>query len=258
MISSRYNRVLSILLIAVILGVIGVLVYMITSQNAEDRFTEFYVLGEEGEVGGYPRELVGGEEGKVRLGIINQEHDLVSYQTKIIIAGTLNSEIGPIDLAHGEKWEGEAGFIPRQARENQKVEFELHKTYKLGENEETSLSLWFGEEGLEATVVNQWQTKVSYKIEIEESIEGETRVESVGPKVLGPGEEWQYKLEYSAPEIGPQIVFSLYEDESLLAIGDFDNKPSQFNGSLIYKEKASGGYPLLHLWIDVKEVSITE
>ncbi len=252
------NKIISIILVLAILGAISAIGIMIANPKVQDRFTEFYILGGEGGIEGYPEELDVGEEGTVKLGIVNHECQPVSYQAKIVIAGTLSSEIGPIELVHGEKWEGEVGFVPEQPGENQKVEFELYKTFKLGEDDETLLSLWLGEQGLDAKVVNQWQSKVSYKMEIEESDEGDTRVESVGPKVLASGEEWQYALDYSAPEIGSQIAFSLYRDESLLAIGDFANKPSQFNGSLIHKVEASGGYPHLHLWIDVKEVSVAQ
>lgn len=38
----------------------------------EERFTEFYLLGPRGKVGGYPSELALGEGGAVTIGIANQ------------------------------------------------------------------------------------------------------------------------------------------------------------------------------------------
>ena len=94
------NKVLTIILTLLILGAIGTLGYIIAIPQVGERFTEFYILGLGGKVEGYPRELTVGEEGKVILGIINQEHELVGYKVEVLISGTLNKEIGPIELDH--------------------------------------------------------------------------------------------------------------------------------------------------------------
>ena len=125
--------------------------------------------------------------------------------------------------------------------EVQKVEFRLHKIRQLGERAEkhTLLSLRIGKGNLSAKVVNQGQNKANYQIEVrvEENEEQQTRIESVGPMVLASGEEWSQEVDFASPKAGaPKLEFSLLRD-----------------GELLYKEKARGAYPALHLWIDVKE-----
>jgi len=87
---------------------------------------QFYILGLAGKAAGYPTELVLGEEGKVIVGIINREHETVSYRLEVRINGARNNELGPIVLEHDEKWEREISFVPEKAGENQKVEFFLY------------------------------------------------------------------------------------------------------------------------------------
>ncbi|MFC2002628.1 DUF1616 domain-containing protein [Chloroflexota bacterium] len=73
-------KVLSIILIAAVLGAIGTLGYVIATPNPGETFTEFYILGMEGKAENYPKELVVGEEQTVIVGIINREHESVIYR----------------------------------------------------------------------------------------------------------------------------------------------------------------------------------
>ena len=137
---SSVDKILSIILIAAILGVVGTLGYAIAIPKVGERFTEFYVLGLEGKAIDYPRELRVGEEGRVIVGIINREHETVNYWVAVKIDGIRNNQVGPLELEHGEKWEGIVSFTPDRAGDNQKVEFLL---YKHGESEPyLKLHLW--------------------------------------------------------------------------------------------------------------------
>jgi len=128
-----WDKVLSIVLVASILGAIGTLAYVIITPEAGEKSTEFYILGLNGTADNYPEELTVGEEGKVILGIVNHEHeDGLTYRVEILIDGEDKSTIRPPALGHGEKWEDEVGFVPREAGGNQTVEFIL---YKQGEEE---------------------------------------------------------------------------------------------------------------------------
>lgn len=136
---STWDKVLSVVLVGVILGALGTLGYAIAAPRVE-RFTEFYILGIEGKVGDYPEELVVGEEGEVNVGIVNREHETVSYRVEVMVNGVENTDVGPVVLSHEEEWEGEVSFVPETAGENQKVEFLL---YKQGQTEVYhSLLLW--------------------------------------------------------------------------------------------------------------------
>jgi len=140
----RLDKALSIVLILAILGAIGTLAYVIASPKVGERFTEFYILGLEGKAEGYPKKLKVGEEARVVVGMINREHEPVSYRVEVTIDGVRNNEIEPVVLAHEETWQAEIGFTPVKAGENQKVEFVL---YKLGQNEPyQTLHLWINVE----------------------------------------------------------------------------------------------------------------
>ncbi len=126
--TGRLNKVLAIVLAALVLGVAGTLAYVIVTPKDGEKFTEFYVLGLDGKAENYPRELIVGEEGKVILGIVNHEHeDNLVYRVEITIDGEVNDTIGPLTLPDEEKWQSEVSFTPYEVGDNQKVEFVLYK-----------------------------------------------------------------------------------------------------------------------------------
>ncbi len=121
------DRILSVILIATILGAAGTLGYVIAAPEIGEKFTEFYILGPEGKAIDYPREMRVGAQERVFVGIISREHEKVSYSVEVIINGAKYSEIGPVVLENDSKWEQEIDFILVQAGDNQKVEFLLYK-----------------------------------------------------------------------------------------------------------------------------------
>ncbi len=67
----------------------GGLAYQIaTTPRTGERFTEFYVLGPEGEADDYPTNLTEGEEGHVILGAVNREHQEMDYDLIVRLAST--------------------------------------------------------------------------------------------------------------------------------------------------------------------------
>ena len=121
------DKVLSVILIAAIVGVIGTLVYVIATPKTGERFAEFYVIGLEGKATDYPSELNVGEAGKVIVGVTSHEKAEASYRVEVRIDGVKNSEAGPIVLGDEQKWEEIVSFSPDRAEDNQKVEFLLYK-----------------------------------------------------------------------------------------------------------------------------------
>jgi uncharacterized membrane protein len=137
----RLDRILVVFLVASILGAIGTLTYIVVNPRVAEKFTEFYILGPGGNATNYPNKLTIGEEGRVILGIVNHEHENnLSYRVEIMIDGEINSKIGPLSLDNGDRWESEVGFIPREAGNNEKVEFILYKNNE--EQPYRSLYLW--------------------------------------------------------------------------------------------------------------------
>ena len=129
---STWDKALTAVLVIAILGTMGTLGYVIAQPKVGETFTEFYILGPEGKASGYPEELKVGEEGRVIVGIVNREYEPVDYRMEITIDGLSVQEVGPISLAHEEKWENEVALVPQVAGENTRVEFKL---YKNGETE---------------------------------------------------------------------------------------------------------------------------
>jgi len=121
------DRALSIILIIIIIGTLGLLSYIILGSKVGEKFTEFYILGLEGEATGYPTALSVGEEGTVIAGIINQERKTVNYWLEIRIDSVSNNEVGPLELEHNQKWEEIVSFTPDSVGDGQKVEFLLYK-----------------------------------------------------------------------------------------------------------------------------------
>ena len=135
------DKVLLAILIVAILGALGMLGYIITNPRAGgEKFTEFYILGLSGKAGDYPKELMVGHEGQVVVGIINHEYEQLTYRVEATVEGVNNSEVGPVTLEDGEKWEGIVRFAPNRVGDDQKVEFLL---YRLDQNQVYgSLYLW--------------------------------------------------------------------------------------------------------------------
>ena len=134
------DRALTIILIIIVIGTLGLLGYIMLGSRAGEKFTEFYILGLEGEATGYPTDLSVGEEGSVTVGIINQERQTANYWLEIRIDSVSNNEVGPLELEHNQKWEEIVSFTPDSVGDGQKVEFLL---YKDGESEPYhNLHLW--------------------------------------------------------------------------------------------------------------------
>ncbi|MBI2934414.1 MAG: DUF1616 domain-containing protein [Chloroflexi bacterium] len=110
-----------------VIAVVGALGYVLANPRAEDRFTEFYILGPEGKARDYPNKLVVGQRATVVAGIVNREGEKSVYILKVTSAGEELGKIGPISLARSDKWEGKVGFAPVRAGADQKVEFVLYK-----------------------------------------------------------------------------------------------------------------------------------
>ena len=123
---SLIDKTLYIILAVTILGAIGSLSYVLATPKIE-KFTEFYITATDGKAIDYPRELSVGEEGNIIAYIINQEHAETSYWLEVRIDGATNNEMGPLIIAHNDKWQGAVGFTPDKAGTDQKIEFLLYR-----------------------------------------------------------------------------------------------------------------------------------
>jgi len=121
------DKILTIALVIVILGLLGTVVYVIATPKIQEAFTEFYILGQEGKAADYPIELNVGDEGRVIVGITNHEGDEIDYRIEVFIDNEKVTEIGSIVLVNGQNIETGVVFVPNKAGQNQKLEFLLYK-----------------------------------------------------------------------------------------------------------------------------------
>ena len=120
------DRLLSIILIVIIVATIALLGYTISNPYKGDPFTEFYILGQEGQADNYPGEIVLGDSATVILGIVNHEQGVARYRVEIKAFDELIGSLDWITLPDEQKYEKEIAFSPLVAGENQKIEFLLY------------------------------------------------------------------------------------------------------------------------------------
>jgi len=76
---SRVDRILNVILILAILTAILTTVYVIAVPKQGERFTEFYILGEDQKAAGYPDRISVGENYPLYIGVGNHEYRTVGY-----------------------------------------------------------------------------------------------------------------------------------------------------------------------------------
>lgn len=76
---NRADKVLTLVLAALIITSTVLLVYVIVVPKVGERFTEFFVLGVNGTADQYPQNLSVGENASVILGITNHEYRNITY-----------------------------------------------------------------------------------------------------------------------------------------------------------------------------------
>lgn len=90
---ARAERVLTwVLGLALVLALVGVVYVAMNPPETTDPYTEFYLLGLDGNASGYPTQLSPGESGSVVVGISNHEHRAVDYRIVITWNGTETRE----------------------------------------------------------------------------------------------------------------------------------------------------------------------
>jgi uncharacterized membrane protein len=120
------DRILTIILILSILASIITLIYVIVTPKQGEKFTEFYILGDNGKAQGYPTQMEAGKTSSVIVGITNQEYVLTNYTLNISLENdTLNTM--QVTLMHNSTWEEKILFTPEKIGDNLKLEFLLYK-----------------------------------------------------------------------------------------------------------------------------------
>jgi uncharacterized membrane protein len=122
-----------------ILVVFGAFAFTIVGRTVGERFTEFYILGIDGEAQEYPAERVSGEPVTGVVGVVNREQEDVQYRVERI-GSAGREQMATLQLRHNETWEQPFSFALVEPGEDQKIEFLL---YKEGESESyRSVHMW--------------------------------------------------------------------------------------------------------------------
>lgn len=122
------NSLITVALVFAILGALSYMIYISIQPSVAETYSEFYVLGQNGELDGYPEVMTSGETGSVRIGIANHEGRKITYS----IAVNSNSESSDtikkkIELKDGQIWEGPITFLVSQPGTQEKIEFLLYR-----------------------------------------------------------------------------------------------------------------------------------
>ena len=80
---TTFDKILIIIIIILIIIIASTLIYVITVPREGERFTEFYLLNENGTAENYPGDLTVGENGTVIVGVICREHERTTYTVEI-------------------------------------------------------------------------------------------------------------------------------------------------------------------------------
>jgi uncharacterized membrane protein len=90
-------------------------------------FTEFYVLGEQGQAADFPRQIVAGEPAQVTIGIINREGEAHTYRVEALMGGALIGALEPARVEHNRQLERDLNFTPPTVGDTLYVEFLLYR-----------------------------------------------------------------------------------------------------------------------------------
>lgn len=123
---STFDKVLSALLVSAIVICTGFIIYLSVTPSANDKFTEFYILNENGKASDYPFEVTSGQPVTVVLGVINHEYQPADYKIQIKRNGDIIKTVIVGPLQDKQKWEEKVDFTV-QATGTSQAEFYLFK-----------------------------------------------------------------------------------------------------------------------------------
>jgi len=110
--TARISTVLTwVLAVMLIVALAGVVYVSVTPGAEEDPYTEFYILGPDGNASDYPTNLSTGETGEFIVGITNNEHQSMTYTVVLMLDNESVTE-QTVEVEEGETWEGMLRFTP--------------------------------------------------------------------------------------------------------------------------------------------------
>ncbi len=121
---SNFNKILSTVLIAAIILCTGFIIYLSITPSSNDKFTEFYILNENGKASGYPFEVKAEQLVTLVPGVVNREYRQVNYKILIKQNGDIIKTVVVGLLQDKQKWQEKVDFAVKGSGSSQ-VEFYL-------------------------------------------------------------------------------------------------------------------------------------
>ena len=137
---SLRDKIITVVLAVLVIGAIGALVYVARQPRNVEKFTEFYILNDAGEIENYPGTIVAGQSAKLIVVIINHENEPTTYRIDITLGGKNMQQINSFTLNAEEKQEQAVTITPVRVGDKQELEFLLYKGDSADVDE--SLHLW--------------------------------------------------------------------------------------------------------------------
>jgi uncharacterized membrane protein len=138
---SRVKRAVTLCLLVVLaVAVAGVVYVSVTPTQTADPYTEFYVIGTEGNASGYPSNLTVGETGEFVVGITNHEHEAMDY---VVVAnlGERRVDNRSVRVANEQTWEDTFSVTAREPGEY-RLRILLYKDGTVEGEPDDFLRLW--------------------------------------------------------------------------------------------------------------------
>lgn len=137
--SAKALFVSTIILILVAIGCLG---YVIAMPKQDAGFTEFYILGSNGEAEEYPLGVLASQPVNLIVGIVNHERQLTSYRVEIKLEDEIISQLNTGSLAHDQRWEQAINLTLKIPEGKQKIEFYLYNNDEVQPYFEAPLHLY--------------------------------------------------------------------------------------------------------------------
>lgn len=129
------DKVLTTVLAATVVAAAGIFALVVMTPRPGDRFTEFYLLGPDGNASGYPERLNVSQPGTVLLGLTNHEAAVVHYTVRADLLGVQIVENGTSGLN-----------VTREV--NRSTIFTLNLTLSQGQDWTRRYTFWINVTGL--------------------------------------------------------------------------------------------------------------
>jgi len=98
--TTRLDRILSLVLLIAILAAVATTVYVIAVPKEGEKFTEFFILGNNQKAADYPSEIMAGENSSLYIGIGNHEYRNITYTVETYLESmTFNEKTNTSSLA---------------------------------------------------------------------------------------------------------------------------------------------------------------